>query len=276
MCTNTKKYHLVLLDFSGTLSMGAVHFGSPENISTALKKSGLESLGIQNPEEFWSRCIAPFWNRGGASSVGYTALLAEALQKECAAPPDKALKGAEHFRELYFGASRIDDVWKPLLEFLGASKKTTGIIVTDHYAEATEHIVKELARMGLRGISVKEALEIPQGFLGIANSADLGFFKEQEGFWETLKEYLPYSWGNIFLVEDFGAHEASGDAYGDFQRVLERRRKTGAHLRKVFQGSPQIYECSLPRKYWKNPDILMHEHMVSAENITKKLKEALS
>ena len=197
----TNKYRLVLLDFSGTLSMGAVHFGFPKSLSEALRKSGLQSLGVQNSKEFWSRCIAPFWNRGGTSSVGYTALLAEALEKEYAASSDEALKGAELFRELYFRASRIDNVWRPLLEFSwGTSKKTTGIIVTDHYAETTEHIVRELERMDLRGISVKESPEIPRGFLGIANSADLGFFKEQEDFWKALRGHLPYPRENIFLV----------------------------------------------------------------------------
>jgi hypothetical protein len=276
MYTNTKKYHLVLLDFSGTLSMGAVHFGSPENLSAALRKSGLGSLGVQNPTEFWSRCIAPFWNRGGTSYAGYTALLAEALEKEYAASPDEALKGAELFRELYFRASRIDDVWKPLLEFLGTSKKTMGTIVTDHYAEATGHIVKELARVDTQGISVKESPGIPQGFLGIANSADLGFFKEQKGFWEVLREQLPCSWENIFLVEDFGANEPLGDLYGKFRRVLERRRKTGEHLRKAFQRSPKIYECSLSGKCRNKPELFAREHAMMVQSITKKLKEALS
>jgi hypothetical protein len=276
MYTNTKKYHLVLLDFSGTLSMGAVHFGFPKSLSEALRKSGLQSLGVQNSKEFWSRCIAPFWNRGGTSSVGYTALLAEALEKEYAASSDEALKGAELFRKLYFRASRIDDAWEPLLEFLGASEKTTGIIVTDHYAETTEHIVRELGRMDLRGISVKESPEIPQGFLGIANSADLGFFKEQEDFWKALRGHLPYSRKNIFLVDDFGANEPSGDLYGNSRRVLERRRKTGAHLEKAFQESPRIYECSLSGKSRNNPKLFTREHAMMVENITRKLKEALS
>lgn len=276
MSGNAQRSHLVLLDFSGTLSMGAVHFGSPENLSEALRKSGLQSLGVRNSEEFWSRCIVPFWNRGGTSAIGYTALLAEALQERYTASPEKALEGAEHFRRLYFGASRIDTPWKSLLEFLGASGKTTGIIATDHYMDATEHIVKELERMNLRGISVKESPNIPQGFLGIANSAELGFFKEEEGFWETLKGHIPYAGENIFLVEDFGANEPSGDVYGNSRRVLERRRKTGAHLRKVFRRSPGIFEFSLPRTYWKTPEILMQECAVRAENITRRLKEALS
>ncbi len=266
----------MLLDFSGTLSVGAIRFGVPENLERALRESGLKSLGVRNAGDFWNRCINPFWKRGSTSDAGYAALLAEVLEKEYRASPEDARKGAVHFRNLYFEASGIDPLWKPLLEYLANRRNVIGIIATDHYAEMAAHLEGQLREMGLRGCSLKKGPPLSEDFLGIASSADLGFPKNQEGFWKTLRESLPFSFHSIFLVEDFGANEPAGDAYGNFRRVLERRRQTTEHLRNTFFRSPEICDCALAAPYGKNATEFFREYEIRVQDITKKIKEALT
>ncbi|HOO62809.1 MAG TPA: hypothetical protein PK364_02675 [Synergistaceae bacterium] len=267
----------MLLDFSGTLSRGAAEFGFPENLERALKESGLESLGVRNIEDFWSRCIIPFWKRGSTSNAGYGALLEKALREKYGASEEAAREGAIHFRNFYFGASRIDPLWKSLLEYVANRREITGVIVTDHYAELSAHLEKELKEMGLRGISLKKAPSlIPEKALGIANSADLGFTKDREDFWETLRRHLPSPFEDISLVEDFGANESAGDAYGNPRKVLERRRKTAEHIRKIFHRSPVIYDCALPGKCKKEEKIFSREYENRVLDITQKIKESLT
>ena len=270
-----ESFHLVLLDFSGTLSVGAIRFGVPENLERALRESGLKRLGVRNAGDFWNRCINPFWKRGSTSDAGYGALLAEVLEKEYRAFPEDARKGAQCFRDLYFEASRIHLLWKPLLIYLLNRRNVIGVITTDHYAEIAAHLERQLREMGLRGYPLKKGPPLSEGFLEIASSADLGFTKDQEGFWKTLRENLPFSFRSIFLVEDFGANEPAGDIYGNFRRVLERRRQTTEHLQNAFFRSPVICDCALAAPYEKDTTEFFREYEIRVRDITKKIKEAL-
>ena len=129
-------------------------------------------------------------------------------------------KGAQCFRDLYFEASRIHLLWNPLLAYLANRRNVIGVIATDHYAEITAHLEGQLREMGLRGYPLKKGPPLSEDFLGIASSADLGFSKDQEGFWKTLRESLP-----LFLPQ----HLSGGGFRG------ERTRR--GYLRKFPAGS---------------------------------------
>jgi hypothetical protein len=51
--------NLVIFDFSGTLSRGAVLFGKEKNLIRELKQSGLWQIGLNSVDIFWNDVIAP-------------------------------------------------------------------------------------------------------------------------------------------------------------------------------------------------------------------------
>jgi len=75
----------------------------------------------------------------------------------------------------------------------------------------------------------------------IANSADLGYHKDQEEFWVLVREQTNWTHGDrLLLVDDFGANEVAGDNYGQEARVEARRQRTTALLTKVFDGTAEV------------------------------------
>ena len=125
------------------------------------------------------------------------------------------------------------------------------VIATDHYAEATETIVRNLRSWNIAARKAGEEIGPcrpagegvgPSSGQGspilIANSADIGFWKADPRFWEFLKRRL--SWGKIrsvLIVDDFGFNEEQGDRYGEGARVEARQRETLAVLEKTFEAA---------------------------------------
>ena len=61
----------IVLDYSGTLSIGAVLFSTPERLAEALRQSGLANLGVTTPAAFWDQIVNPTWEKGSTTSAGY-------------------------------------------------------------------------------------------------------------------------------------------------------------------------------------------------------------
>jgi len=85
----------------------------------------------------------------------------------------------------------------------------------------------------------------------IANSADLGVWKETRRFWEILRSQLPPApVRRILLIDDFGFNEAPGDSYGERTKVAARREKTVANLGETFQAVVEVAPFDLPGEDW--------------------------
>ncbi len=77
----------------------------------------------------------------------------------------------------------------------------------------------------------------------IANSADIGFWKVDAGFWEALKPALPQDKvKRLLVVDDFGFNEAAGDGYGgEAAKIARRREQTRSNPPGGFSGGGRDY-----------------------------------
>lgn len=248
---------MAVLDFSGTLSLEAVAFGRPDRLCQALIASGVEALGVGEPALFWEAVVNPTWTEGSTTRAGYGAVLARRITawRREQGLPEVSLAAAEaasgRFVSLYLGHSRIASPWKPLLARLSRSADAAVVIATDHYAEATEAILRRLRAWGLQARAAREPLLAgsPPGGLIVANSADLGVHKASPRFWEELREGLSLQEvRRILLCDDFGANEQEGDRYAEASRVAQRRQATTALLAGVFQAEVTVLPFAMERQ----------------------------
>jgi hypothetical protein len=242
---------LVVLDFSGTLSIDAVRFAAPDRIAAELQRAGLWSLGVDSAALFWERVIEPSWAGGSTSDTGYLAALSDAVDDVLRAQGrDVARETVERsvgaFAVSYFACSTIAPQWRRYLKRVTSRNDTTVVVATDHYAEATAHISAELAALGIPSAPVA-AGPVEGQRVAVANSADLGCHKASTRYWQAVDRALnvqPVS--RLVLVDDFGASEATGDAYSDPERVAERHAGAGTVLSEVFAVDPDVYRFILP------------------------------
>ena len=236
----------LVLDYSGTLSLEATAFAKDGVLERQLLVSGLAGFGVASPEAFWSNVVNPTWEEGSRTAIGYGRLITEKISGEWNAERKDAslaalAKAARSFVAAYFSHSRIDPAWRPLLRELSGRPLVTTVVATDHYAEATEAIKGHLADMGINAVSLPGGDAVPGGGFYIANSADLGFHKDEEEFWLRVRDFIPGVPGDrLLLVDDFGANETAGDDYGQEARVAGRRQRTAELLAQVFAGPVEV------------------------------------
>ncbi len=246
---NKKRNNLVIIDFSGTLSLGAVMFSRAGKLMQALQESGLTELGIKNPDLFWNELIGPTWEEGSTTAQGYVNTLTERLRELTAKQPEpssisRARSTVSRFADAYLAHSRIDSRWKPALGFLKNRDSTDTVVATDHYAEATAHIVNELAALGFAARSIGQNPR--EGEIAVANSADLGFHKSKKEFWSVLKSALgDKRYNRVLLIDDFGYNEQEEEVYGDKPKVMARREDSAGMLKAVFQAELYIFSFFL-------------------------------
>lgn len=232
---------LALLDFSGVLSPGAAAFGQRQSLEQALLDSGLTALGL-DPAAFWREIINPAWPEGSTTARGYRNLLGEGLLRLAASrgerPDQEAVfEAAGRFTEAYLRCSTIDPLWAPVLHRL--VRQAVVIVATDHYAEATAHIVKQLNALRL---AAAPAPEPRSGCILVANSADLGAGKETPVFWEALhghKELTAVT--AVLLVDDFGCSEQTGDSYGAPEKYAARKNRTVAAIESTWRAPVRVF-----------------------------------
>jgi hypothetical protein len=234
---------LMILDYSGTLSQEAALFARPTTLMKHLEESGLRQLGIDSPALFWDELVNPTWEEGSTTTAGYKSVLTQKLSARIASVPVRAIANAvSSFVDSYFHDSRIDPRWESTLHALSASPDITTIIATDHYAEATRHIIKFLKEFGIQAQAAKQTFSHPQrrSFI-VANSADLGFHKAEPRFWEILLSGLNLGTvRRVLLVDDFGSNEQRQDAYADRQKVEARKEKTVSVLESVLSARVDV------------------------------------
>lgn len=233
---------LLVLDFSGTLSLEAVRFGAPDRLTSALQQSGLSRLGV-DATRYWNDLVIPTWNEGSTTRIGLQRLLARQLQK-FGISPSVAMRAASRFTRAYMAASIIDPAWQPLFATLRTERRAIPLIATDHYAEATVQIADQLAGLQWTARALRwhhgqvrrrrvRATAYPD-LAFIANSADLGTAKADPVFWQRVQSGIRTSISHVIVVDDFGASENLADFYANPARVERRRQQTIAAIEQTF------------------------------------------
>ena len=250
----------IVFDYSGTLSLEAVAFGKSDVLERQLRLSGLAEFGVASADIFWNTIVNPTWEKGSRTPIGYRCLMVDKISEEWTARrKDSSLaaldRAAGIFAGQYFSHSPIDPSWHPLLRELYNHPRITTVVATDHYAEATEAIKDQFHDIQMEavslptggGVKVRDKIGAGSGTtdsracLFIANSADLGYHKDEEEFWLRVREQTGWTPGDrLLLVDDFGANEVGGDLYGQEARVAARQQGTTDLLTKVFGGQVEV------------------------------------
>lgn len=251
---------LLVLDFSGMLSLEAVRFGMPECLEQALRQSGLWDLGV-DVERYWNDIVKPTWETGSTTRTPYAHLIAQRIPAS-RLPADDVLQCAEQFVQAYLQASVIDPAWRPLFDALHLAEQVTPLVATDHYAEATDHIGRQVAAMGWRAAALRvddagttslQIISTPASdplcarTVLIANSADLGARKDSAHFWRCVQAGLVEQPQEVLVVDDFGANENLLDFYADPVKVQRRQALTIDVIRSVFGAPVRTFPFILDR-----------------------------
>jgi hypothetical protein len=239
--------NVIIFDYSGTLSPESTLFGRPDYLMKQLKESGLTDLGVTSPRIFWEQIVNPTWVEGSTTQVGYKKLIEDKIsailyQNMSIVSNAKISDATSLFVDSYLGHSRIDGRWQPVLEKFNSYPSVRAIIATDHYAEATGYILKFLEKLYIQAVAARAAMAAPGSkAVIVANSADLGFHKDNLRFWEILKNGL-YMGGvrRILLIDDFGCNEAKGNSYSAAEKVDQRKRVTVRLLQEIFSVEVQV------------------------------------
>jgi hypothetical protein len=243
--TERREYNLpdklIIFDYSGTLSLEAVAFSSPDNLMSHLESSGLFALGVDNADLFWS-IVNTTWQKGSTTSLGYKgvmqASITELFPEKAAANQSDISLAVANFVDAYFDHSLIDEHWRVILEKLSADKSVKVLIATDHYAEATDAVITYLGKWGIEAVPI--AADCLSNFV-VANSADIGMYKNEQQFWQVVKNVLQLNYKRILLIDDFGQNEQQGDNYRDACKIDSLRKKTIEMLYEVFNADVELF-----------------------------------
>ncbi len=232
--------NLVVLDFSGTLSLEAVLFGRAERLAEALRQSGLARLGVDSPAVYWQEIVNPTWAEGSTTAGGYKRLVFERLVQMGQANESETWAAVSAFVDSYLARSTVDPAWEEPLQRWAARPGLAVVVATDHYAEATASIVAHLAALGVEAVPALQA-ESAAPIL-VANSADLGHPKASRAFWQQVEQVhrLP-GLERVLIVDDFGFNEQPSDSYAAQQKVMERQEKTVGLLAELFRAETEAF-----------------------------------
>jgi hypothetical protein len=215
---------LIIFDYSGTLSLEMAEFARPDYLMRQLKSSGLFALGVDSAALFWG-IVNATWTKGSTTGLRYKKVMRERILElfpEIAGSRQPEVSSAvSNFADAYLEHSRIDEHWRPVFEILSSDKSVQVIIATDHYAEATDAIIVQLAQWDLQAMAVTG--NCPSNII-VANSADIGVHKDRQQFWRIIKDALQQKYRRILLIDDFC----------NVNKVDKRQKKTVKMLREVF------------------------------------------
>ncbi len=244
---------VLVLDYSGTLSPGAVLFGRDASLTAALRTSGLADLGLAEPARFWAEVVDPTWELAGTGVLSYRDCVEQAAQRiDPAADPAATRQAADRFTAAYYLAGHVAGAWRDLLRAAVGSPASRVVVATDNYREATGSLESDLGLLGVRARRLGKGPADRE--LMVANSADLGCFKATGEFWQQVRRGLGGRTAHRVLVaDDFGANELAADRYSATERILPRRRRTEALLGEVFGAPVESWPCVLPMAAAREP-----------------------
>jgi len=236
---------LIIFDYSGTLSLESTLFGQSDYLMKQLRESGLADLGVTSPGIFWEQIVNPTWMEGSTTEAGYKKVIADRINAILQNVSDDARvnisDAASLFVDSYLSHSRIDGRWQPVLDKVNRYPSIRTIIATDHYAEATPYILQFLEELHIQAVAARTAMAAPGSTsVIVANSADIGFHKDNLRFWEILKNGLDVGGvKGVLLIDDFGCNEQKGNSYSAPEKVEQRKRDTVRLLQHVFSAEVQ-------------------------------------
>ena len=246
---------LVIFDFSGTLSIQSVVFGTEENLTQALKESGLWELGLNSTDRFWNEVVNPTWTQGSTTSIGYEKLLTNQISRILQLPLETVASQVSAFARKYFQSFEVYPAWKEVFEEMNQHPGCLILIATDHYAEATGWIIRKLQARGLAAASVfTDSIQQTELFsIWIANSSDVGYPKASREFWLILKQRLSlHSVSLVMVVDDFGFNEQPKDDYSSQEKVRIRQTRQEKILNAVFNCPVRVFKFFMPDKNWQD------------------------
>ena len=237
---------LIIFDYSGTLSLESTLFGRPDYLMKQLKESGLMDLGVTSPSTFWEQIVNPTWVEGSTTQAGYKKVMEDRIsailyQNMSIVSCVKISDAASLFVDTYLSNSRIEGRWQPVLDKFNRHPSVRVIIATDHYAEATDYILQFLKELHIQAVPARVAMSTTGSTsVIVANSADLGFHKDDLRFWEILRNGLNLDEvRHILLIDDFGYNEQKENSYSTPEKVEQRKRDTVRLLQEVFSAEVQ-------------------------------------
>ena len=237
---------LIIFDYSGTLSLESTLFGRPDYLMKQLKERGLMDLGVTSPSIFWEQIVNPTWVEGSTTQAGYKKVMEDRIsailyQNMSIVSCVKISDAASLFVDTYLSHSRIDGRWQPVLDKFNRHPSVRAIIATDHYAEATGYILQFLEELHIQAVPARVAMATTGSTsVIVANSADLGFHKDDLRFWEILRNGLNLDEvRHILLIDDFGYNEQKENSYSTPEKVEQRKRDTVRLLQEVFSAEVQ-------------------------------------
>lgn len=241
---------LVVLDFSGTLSLEAVLYGQEENLARELEESSLHCAGLTTVELYWQEIANSTWEVGSTTAIGYHRLVFEQARRiaaqQAVRPSEQEIwASASRFAGRYFAHLVIDPAWAELLQAMAARPDLWVVVATDHYAEATSQIVGQLQGLGVAAAPVLS--ERAERSVLVANSADLGRRKASRGFWEQVRAAQAVeTLHRVILVDDFGGNEQPLDSYSAQEKVQWRQEETVKVLASVYGAPVYTFAFLLP------------------------------
>jgi len=237
---------LIIFDYSGTLSLESTLFGRPDYLMKQLKERGLMDLGVTSPSIFWEQIVNPTWVEGSTTQAGYKKVMEDRIsailyQNMSIVSCVKISDAASLFVDTYLSNSRIEGRWQPVLDKFNRHPSVRVIIATDHYAEATDYILQFLKELHIQAVPARVAMSTTGSTsVIVANSADLGFHKDDLRFWEILRNGLNLDEvRHILLIDDFGYNEQKENSYSTPEKVEQRKRDTVRLLQEVFSAEVQ-------------------------------------
>jgi len=237
---------LIIFDYSGTLSLESTLFGRPDYLMKQLKESGLMDLGVTSPSIFWEQIVNPTWVEGSTTQAGYKKVMEDRIsailyQNMSIVSCVKISDAASLFVDTYLSNSRIEGGWQPVLDKFNRHPSVRAIIATDHYAEATDYILQFLKELHIQAVPARVAMSTTGSTsVIVANSAELGFHKDDLRFWEILRNGLNLDEvRHVLLIDDFGYNEQKGNSYSSPEKVEQRKRDTVRLLQEVFSAEVQ-------------------------------------
>ncbi|MFQ3684596.1 hypothetical protein, partial [Roseiflexus sp.] len=224
------------------------------------RQSGLWDAGV-TVERYWNDLVAPTWDIGSTTRTPYAHLMAQHITAPHLSA-DEVRRRAERFVQFYLQASVIDPVWRSLFVALRTDEGVTILVATDHYAEATDHIARQIAAMEwcVAALQVDETGKVLQQRVAVAggasqssravllaSSADLGARKTAPLFWQRVQRGAALQPQHILVIDDFGANENLLDPYADPASVQRRQAQTIAAICEAFGASVQTHAFVLDR-----------------------------
>ena len=236
---------MVVLDFSGTLSLEAALYARERNLIRELKLSGLWQMGVNGVAIFWDQIVDPTWQEGSTTAKGYKRCMFERVTQIAGSSGDRPSEdeiwaSVSRFVDSYFHHSLVDPEWGGVLRDLLARPEVMIVVATDHYAEASGHILSQLQSLGVNGAPALRA-EGTRRVL-VANSADLGHHKASKSFWQVVKKAQGVeALSQVVIVDDFGFNEQPLDTYAEQKKIRERLSKTVELLSTVFDAHTSAF-----------------------------------